>query len=145
MLKNILTGGIDLPKLEQRVLALCVAVTDNREETNTALADHIKKVNFRFDDLTALVSSRALKEDVETLRQRFDRFEWQMIPPEEGCFSAVEGVETLASRIVRLERTVATLTKQVDTFKCDVCGSWHLGRPRSANTTMKTKLFVAIR
>lgn len=63
MLKNILTGGIDLPKLEQRVLALCVAVTDNREETNTALADHIKKVNFRFDDLTALVSSRALKQD----------------------------------------------------------------------------------
>lgn len=128
MLKNILTGGIDLPKLEQRVLALCVAVTDNREETNTALADHIKKVNFRFDDLTALVSSRALKEDVETLRQRFDRFEWQMIPPEEGCFSAVEGVETLASRIVRLERTVATLTKQVEALTATKLGEVKAGK-----------------
>ena len=29
----------------------------------------------------------------------------------------------------------------LDTFKCDVCGSWHLGRPRAVNTTMKTKLF----
>lgn len=26
----------------------------------------------------------------------------------------------------------------LETFKCDVCGSWHLGRPRSANN-IKTR------
>lgn len=51
-----------------------------------------------------------------------------MIPPEEGCFSAVEGVETLASRSVRLERTVSTLTKQVEALTATKLGEVKAGK-----------------
>ena len=79
MLK-LLTGGIDLPKLESRAIGNTRAIANveidlaaKYEETNTALADHITKANERMTAFENLVASRALAEDVETLRLKLER------------------------------------------------------------------------
>lgn len=93
MILKLLTGGIDLPKLAQRVKDL----DQNHQQTNAALGDHIAKANTRMTTIENVVSSRALAEDVETLKQRLER-------DDEDNIAAFD----------RLNRQVSILTKQVD-------------------------------
>lgn len=92
MISKFLTGGIDLPKLASTVASLDLASS----ETNAALADHITKAHermatiegvlsdntaqcqIRMNGLQDLIASRALAEDVETLRQKLNRLENDM-------------------------------------------------------------------
>ena len=115
---SLLTGGIDLPKLSTEVASLRLA----SEDTNAALADHIVKANARMttiervqSDNTAqcqirmnclqdLISSRALAEDVETLRLKLDR--------RDGEFHSRTMV--LSSDIAALRATVAGLSAKVE-------------------------------
>jgi hypothetical protein len=103
MLK-LLTGGIDLPKLESRAIGNTRAIANveidlaaKYEETNTALADHITKANERMTAFENLVGSRALAEDFETLKLR-NQFQ------DEDNIAAFK----------RLNAAVASLTKQVE-------------------------------
>ncbi|MCK6103339.1 hypothetical protein [Brevundimonas sp. EYE_349] len=80
MILKLLTGGIDLPKLESRAIGNTRAIANveidlaaKYEETNSALADHIGKANERMTAVENLVTSRALAEDVATLRMMLDR------------------------------------------------------------------------
>ena len=115
---SLLTGGIDLPKLSNEVASLRLA----SENTNAALADHIVKANARMttiervqSDNTAqcqirmnclqdLIASRALAEDVETLRMKVDR--------RDGEFHSRTMV--LSSDIAALRATVAGLSAKVE-------------------------------
>jgi len=118
MLKNILTGGIDLPELSSKVAALSL----NYEETNAALADHIVKANAKHDasmmevtSLRALVGSRALREDVETLNKRVERLSWEFLPPVDDSFIKTTGGQlTMGTKVARLEAAVDKLQAQVD-------------------------------
>lgn len=134
MILKHLTGGIDLPELAKTVGALRLDVTDNRKELNLALADHIAKANarmaaiegvvsnntaqcqIRMNGLQDLIASRALAEDVETLKQRVERLSYHVLPGpvEEGDYNIALGVETVGARVFDLEATVAALTKQVE-------------------------------
>lgn len=139
MILKLLTGDIDLPELAKTVGALRLAVTDNREELNAALADHIAKANarvttiegvvsnntaqcqIRMNGLQDLIASRALAEDVETLKQRIERVEWEVKLPTIGTVSTVDLVPTLATTVsqlidsnAKLHVTVAALSKQVE-------------------------------
>lgn len=94
------------------------------EETNAALADHIAKANermtsiervqsgntaqcqIRMDGLQDLIASRALAEDVETLRLKLDRREDEFH----------SRTMALSSEITSLTATVAALSKQVETL-----------------------------
>ncbi len=115
MLKNILIGGIDLPKLDAKVSSLKLALAKKYEETNAALADHIGKAN-------ELIASRALGADVETLRMKLDRLEGEMGNCSFGEFGSEDfprrgvsgAVAEVFERNVRLEATIATLSKQVE-------------------------------
>ncbi len=115
---SLLTGGIDLPKVSNEVASLRLA----SENTNAALADHIVKANARMttiervqSDNTAqcqirmnclqdLIASRALAEDVETLRMKVDR--------RDGEFHSRTMV--LSSDIAALRATVAGLSAKVE-------------------------------
>lgn len=115
---SLLTGGIDLPKLSTEVASLRLA----SEDTNAALADHIVKANarmatiervqsdntaqcqIRMNGLQDLIASRALAEDVETLRMKVDR--------RDGEFHSRTMV--LSSDIAALRATVAGLSAKVE-------------------------------
>jgi len=124
MILKLLTGGIDLPKLESRAIGNTRAIANveidlaaKHEERNAALADHIVKANarlktiestvsnntaqcqIRMNGLQDLIGSRALAEDVETLRLKLERYA-------EGSASV--------SVAVSLSAQVAALTKQVE-------------------------------
>ena len=118
MILSILTGGIDLPKVSNEVASLRLA----SENTNAALADHIVKANarmttiehvqsdntaqcqIRMNGLQDLIASRALAEDVETLRMKVDR--------RDGEFHSRTMV--LSSDIAALRATVAGLSAKVE-------------------------------
>jgi len=109
MILKLLTGGIDLPKLDAKVSNLELALAEKYEETNAALADHIAKSH-------ELIASRALAEDVETLRLKLVRIAGEVVHPGEGYI-----VPTLATVVADLKTSnanlivaVASLTKQVD-------------------------------
>nr|WP_316627905.1 hypothetical protein [uncultured Brevundimonas sp.] len=115
---SLLTGGIDLPKVSNEVASLRLA----SEDTNAALADHIVKANarmatiervqsdntaqcqIRMNGLQDLIASRALAEDVETLRMKVDR--------RDGEFHSRTMV--LSSDIAALRATVAGLSAKVE-------------------------------
>lgn len=115
---SLLTGGIDLPKLSTEVASLRLA----SEDTNAALADHIVKANarmatiervqsdntaqcqIRMNGLQDLIASRALAEDVETLRLKLER--------RDGEFHSRTMV--LSSDIAALRATVAGLSAKVE-------------------------------
>lgn len=76
---SLLTGGIDLPKLVSDVAdtrsAIDKAATQGRPHLGplATVADVIYWLRCRIDKLDNLVDSRALKEDVETLRLKLER------------------------------------------------------------------------
>lgn len=79
------------------------------EDVNKALADHIANAHEQ-------LASRALAEDVETLRLMLDRLKWDITGP----FTAA-GTPTLATDVADLQTAnatlaalVASLTKQVE-------------------------------
>ena len=122
MISKLLTGGIDLPKLAATVASLDLA----SNETNKALADHIAKANKSLSSNTAalaircnglqadvttlqsVVASRALAEDVETLRVKLDRIAGEVVHPGEGYI-----VPTLATNVADLKISNANLSTQV--------------------------------
>lgn len=57
MILKLLTGGIDLPKLAQRVKDL----DQNYEQTNAALGDHIAKANTRMTTIENVVSTEVVQ------------------------------------------------------------------------------------
>lgn len=135
---SLLTGGIDLPKVSNEVASLRLA----SENTNAALADHIVKANARMttiervqSDNTAqcqirmnclqdLIASRALAEDVETLRQKLDRVDDDNATTSEELHDAVqklasikanyEDIAELRASFIGLHATVHGLSKQVE-------------------------------
>lgn len=79
------------------------------EDVNKALADHIAKAHEQ-------LASRALAEDVETLRLTLDRLKWDIT----GQFTAA-GTPTLATDVADLQTAnatlaalIASLSKQVE-------------------------------
>lgn len=96
MISKLLTGGIDLPELRSKVSKLELLLDYKIEETNKALADHIAKANESLSSntaalaircnglkadvttLQAVVGSRALAEDVETIRMKLDRLDGEI-------------------------------------------------------------------
>lgn len=133
MISKLLTGGIDLPELRSKVSKLELLLDYKIEETNKALADHIAKANESLSSntaalaircnglkadvttLQAVVGSRALAEDVETLKQRLERLAYQIQPGpiEEGDYNIAHAVMGVGSRLADLEATVSTLQSQV--------------------------------
>jgi prophage DNA circulation protein len=110
MLKHILTGGIDLPKLDAKVSSLELALAEKYEETNKALADHIAKANEQ-------LASRALAEDVETLRMKLDRVDDYTETTSEELHDAVQKLATIKANhedIAALRATVAGLAAKVE-------------------------------
>lgn len=104
MILKLLTGGIDLPKLDAKVSNL------------EPLGDHIGKANMRMATIENVVSSRALAEDVETLRLKLNRIAGEVVHPGEGYI-----VPTLATDVADLKTSnanlivaVASLSKQVE-------------------------------
>jgi hypothetical protein len=143
MISKLLTGGIDLPKLatDLRVLQAQLfstrgvtlgdpedntayksladvptrygslverldAIDDRAEETNAALADHIGKAN-------ELIASRALVEDVETLRVKMDRFGEA---PNRKAERAIAQCIAITVEVEDLRATVASLQTQINTL-----------------------------
>lgn len=78
MIFSILTGGIDLPKLDAKVSGLEAALAEKYGETNAALADHIVDANARMTNIENVMTSRALAEDVETLRLKLNRLDGEI-------------------------------------------------------------------
>jgi chromosome segregation ATPase len=156
MISKLLTGGIDLPKLARDFRELQAqmfstrgvtltdpetvyksladvptrfsslverldAIDDRAEETSAALADHIGKAN-------ELIASRALAEDVETLRLKVERVLWDTGRPNlTRSMEAAEDkdahyptlgteVEHMQSAIASLRATVASLQTQINTL-----------------------------
>ena len=91
----------DLPTRYGSLVERLDAIDDRAEETNAALADHIGKAN-------ELVASRALVEDVETLRMKLDRIAGEVVHPGEGYL-----VPTLATTVADLKISNANLSTQV--------------------------------
>lgn len=153
MILSILTGGIDLPKLNTRVLnldtqhAITMTVASGvRDEVFFARGLIEKPGGYSFGDqyetryasladrlnaIENLIASRALAEDVETLRMKLDRldseignctFGPQLISddsfPRYGVSGAVaalsETVQRQASDINALAATVAGLSAKVE-------------------------------
>jgi hypothetical protein len=112
MLKHILTGGIDLPKLDAKVSSLELALAEKSEEANEALADHIVKANFRFDDMGKFALTRASADDLDTLKQRVERLAWEFRDSE--GFVGTDGQRTLATTVASLSATVAGLQAEID-------------------------------
>ena len=142
MILSILTGGIDLPELAKTVGALRIAVTDNREELNRALSDHVAKANtrmvtiegvvsnntaqcqIRMNGLQDLIASRALAEDVETLLVKVNRVDDDNATTSDELHDAVqklatikanhEDIAALRATVVGLAATVAGLSAKVE-------------------------------
>lgn len=128
MILKLLTGGIDLPQLAATVASLDLA----SNETNAALADHIVKANarmttiervqsdstaqcqIRMNGLQDLIASRALAQDVDTLRMKLERVGWEVERPDAGHMSLVEGTPTLATEVAHLKASNAILHLSVD-------------------------------
>ncbi|WP_128116617.1 hypothetical protein [Brevundimonas diminuta] len=76
---KLLTGGIDLPKLAANVADLRAAIIHAAQKgrphlgPTATVADVIYWLRCRIDALDNLVESRALAEDVETLRLKLER------------------------------------------------------------------------
>lgn len=126
MILSILTGGIDLPKLNTRVLnldtqhAITMTVASGvRDEVFFARGLIEKPGGYSFGDqyetryasladrlnaIENLIASRALAEDVETLRLKLDR--------RDGEFHSRTMV--LSSDIAALRATVAGLSAKVE-------------------------------
>jgi hypothetical protein len=131
---SLLTGGIDLPKLSTEVASLRLA----SEDTNAALADHIVKANarmatiervqsdntaqcqIRMNGLQDLIASRALAEDVETLRLKLDRVDDFAETTSDELHDAVQKLATIKANhedIAALRATVAGLSAKVETLR----------------------------
>lgn len=125
MILSILTGGIDLPKLEQRVLhldaqhATTMHLVSNAqgelfrargivEKEDRQFGDpyetRYESLSDRLDAIENLIASRALAEDVETLRLKLER--------RDGEFHSRTMV--LSSDIAALRATVAGLSAKVE-------------------------------
>lgn len=139
MISKLLTGGIDLPELASRVTTLELALAEKYEEANAALGDHIAKANTRMTAIENVVSSRALAEDVETLKQRVERAEWQIERPAGGNISTVDLVPTLATEVVQLKASKAILHVSVDalTKKVEALTAAKLGEVKARKAPAK--------
>lgn len=125
MILSILTGGIDLPKLEQRVLhldaqhATTMHLVSNAqgelfrargivEKEDRQFGDpyetRYESLSDRLDAIENLIASRALAEDVETLRLKLER--------RDGEFHSRTMV--LSNEINALSATVAGLSVKID-------------------------------
>ncbi|MFZ4166505.1 hypothetical protein [Brevundimonas sp. NPDC058933] len=135
MILKLLTGGIDLPKLAQRVKDL----DQNYEQTNAALGDHIAKANTRMTTIENVVSSRAFAEDVETLRLKLNRIGWEVERPEEGYCSTIEGKQTLGTEVAQLKASNAILHASVDalTKKVEALTAAKLGEVKARKAPAK--------
>lgn len=149
---SLLTGGIDLPKLEQRVLHLDAQhsttmhlVSDARGELFRARGivpnedrqfgdpyeTRYESLSDRLDAIENLIASRALAEDVETLRLKLNRLDGEIGNctfgpqpisddsfPRYGLSGAVaalsETVRGEANSINALSATVAGLSAKVE-------------------------------
>ena len=140
MILSILTGGIDLPKLNTRVLNLDTQhnttmhlVSDARgelfrargivpkedREFGDSYETRYESLSDRLDAIENLIASRALAEDVETLRLKLERVTAEV----EGTYSMLAGDLSLsdrsnglasASAVAHLATTVAALSVKVD-------------------------------
>jgi hypothetical protein len=134
---SLLTGGIDLPKLSTEVASLRLA----SEDTNAALADHIVKANarmatiervqsdntaqcqIRMNGLQDLIASRALAEDVETLRLKVERVDDDNATTSEELHDAVQKLATIKANqddITAMRTTIATLSGAVASLSAKV-------------------------
>jgi hypothetical protein len=141
MISKLLTGGIDLPKLEQRVIALdhdrlraCglkslvapyASVADRLDAMDRVQATNTAQCQIRMNGLQDLIASRAPAEDVETLRLKVERVIFDTQRPnlmrlmDESADPDVHyptlgtEVEHMQSAIASLRATVAGLQTQV--------------------------------
>nr|WP_314524515.1 hypothetical protein [uncultured Brevundimonas sp.] len=135
---SLLTGGIDLPKLEQRVLHLDAQhsttmhlVSDARGELFRARGivpnedrqfgdpyeTRYESLSDRLDAIENLIASRALAEDVETLRVKLDRVDDYTETTSEELHDAVQKLATIKANhedIAALRATVAGLAAKVE-------------------------------
>lgn len=139
MILSILTGGIDLPKLNTRVLnldtqhAITMTVASGvRDEVFFARGLIEKPGGYSFGDqyetryasladrlnaIENLIASRALAEDVETLRMKLDRVDDYTETTSEELHDAVQKLATIKANhedIAALRATVAGLAAKVE-------------------------------
>lgn len=125
MILKLLTGGIDLPKLAANVADLRAAIIHAAQKgrphlgPTATVADVIYWLRCRIDALDNLVESRALAEDVETLRLKLERVTAEV----EDAYSMLAGDLSLsdrlnglasASAVANLATTVAGLSAKVE-------------------------------
>lgn len=151
MILKLLTGGIDLPKLEQRVLHLDAQhsttmhlVSDARGELFRARGivpnedrqfgdpyeTRYESLSDRLDAIENLIASRALAEDVETLRLKLNRLDGEIgnctfgdMPEREDGFTpfGLSGfVSDLATEFAQLKASNAILHVSVDALSAKV-------------------------
>ncbi|MFS0709879.1 hypothetical protein [Brevundimonas phoenicis] len=107
---KLLTGGIDLPKLAANVADLRAAIIHAAQKgrphlgPTATVADVIYWLRCRIDALENLIASRALAEDVETLRLKLDRRDREFH----------SRTMVLSSDIAALRATVAGLAAKVE-------------------------------
>lgn len=110
MILKLLTGGIDLPKLAANVADLRAAIIHAAQKgrphlgPTATVADVIYWLRCRIDALENLIASRALAEDVETLRLKLDRRDREFH----------SRTMVLSSDIAALRATVADLAAKVE-------------------------------
>jgi hypothetical protein len=151
MILSILTGGIDLPKLNTRVLNL-----DTQHATTMSLLSNTvaaiygargivgkedrqfgdpyetryESLSDRLDAIENLIASRALAEDVETLRLKLNRLDGEIgnctfgdMPMREDGFTpfGLSGfVSGLAAEVAQLKASNAVLHVSVDALSAKV-------------------------
>lgn len=151
MILKLLTGGIDLPNLELRVLHLNAQhsttmhiVSDIRAELFSARGIVAKEdrqfgdpyetryesLSDRLDAIENLIASRALAEDVETLRLKLNRLDGEIgnctfgdMPEREDGFTpfGLSGfVSDLATEFAQLKASNAILHVSVDALSAKV-------------------------
>lgn len=114
MIYKLLTGGIDVPKLASDVAGIRSAIKDAASQgrphlgEGSTVAEVIYWLRCRIDKLDNLIASRALAQDVETLRLRLDRIAGEVVHPGEGYL-----VPTLATTVADLKISNANLSAQV--------------------------------
>ncbi|NSX32318.1 hypothetical protein HTK96_02920 [Brevundimonas vesicularis] len=140
MILKLLTGGIDLPNLELRVLHLNAQhsttmhiVSDIRAELFSARGIVAKEdrqfgdpyetrydsLSDRLDAIENLIASRALAEDVETLRLKLERVTaevedtYSMLAGDLSLSDRLNGLAS-ASAVANLATTVAGLSAKVE-------------------------------
>jgi len=140
MILKLLTGGIDLPNLELRVLHLneqhsttMHIVSDIRAELFSArgivakedrqfgdpVETRYESLSDRLDAMENLIASRALAEDVETLRQKLERVTaevedtYSMLAGDLSLSDRLNGLAS-ASAVANLATTVAGLSAKVE-------------------------------